>query len=333
MASQVEGRLMRRRDFLRLVGSSAIAWPIRALAADKGPRIAILTLLSVQDGGGRVAAFVAGLRELGYVEGRNLDIDYRYADGDTERLKTQARELAALLPTLAFAGEPTTARALKSEAPNLPIICPVLTDRLSDLFASYARPGGNVTGIATMLENMNGKVVELVLDVIPGTTRIGLLVNPVGANHDFIVDQVRAAADVRGLSTQVEEAQRPEELAPAIDRLVKSKAQAVLVAPNGMFINQRKSIIQLALAAKLPTFFQQRQDVEAGGFLSYGVNETEGSHRLAVYADKILKGAKPGDLPIEFPTQIELVINRKTARALGVTIPQPILARADDLVE
>jgi putative ABC transport system substrate-binding protein len=273
------------------------------------------------------------LRELGYVEGRTLDIDYRYADGDTERLKPLARELLALSPNLALAGEPSAARALKSEAPNLPIICAVLNGALPDLFASYAKPGGSVTGIAAALEDMNGKMVELVLDVIPRTTRIGLLVNPAGANHDFVTQQVQAAARDRGVSTLIEETRRPDGLGPSFDHLVKMQAQAVIIVPNGMFVNQRKSIIQLALAARLPTFFQQRQDVEAGGLVSYGVNQNESSRRLAVYADKILKGAKPGDLPIEFPTQIELVINRKTAAALGVMIPQPVLARADDLIE
>jgi putative tryptophan/tyrosine transport system substrate-binding protein len=323
---------MRRREFIALMGG-VLACPISTLAADKRPRISILTLLSAQDEGGRIASFIAGLRELGYVDGRTLDIDYRYADGDNERLRPLARELIALSPNLAFAGEPSPARALKREAPNLPILCPALTDRLPDLFASYARPGGSVTGIASLLEGMNGKMVELVADVIPGTTRIGLLLNPAGANHDFVMEQVQAAARDRDVSTLVQEARSPNELAAAFDNFVKAQTQAVIISPNAMFINQRSSILQLALAAKLPTFFQQRQDVEAGGLLSYGVNETEGSRRLAVYVDKILKGAKPGDLPIEFPTQIELVINRKTAKTLGLTIPQPILARANELIE
>jgi putative ABC transport system substrate-binding protein len=293
----------------------------------------VLTLLSRQDEGGRIALFVAGLRGLGYIEGQNLDVDYRYADGDTERLKSLARELIALAPDVIYAGEPSAARAVKSTAPNLPIVCPVLTDRLPDLFASYARPGGSVTGIASMVEDMNGKQVEVATEVVPGAMRIGLLVNPTGANRDFVSEQVEAAARARGMTTLIEQPRSPEELAGAFDRLAKAQAQAVIIAPNGMFINQRSSIAQLALAAGLPTIFQDRVQSMAGGLVSYGVDERENARRAALFADKILKGAKPGDLPIEFPTKLELVVNLKTARALGLTIPPTLLARADEVIE
>jgi putative ABC transport system substrate-binding protein len=326
------GRL-RRREFITLIGGAAGAWPLMAGATAKRPRIGVLTLLSRQAEVGRIADFAAGLRELGYIEGRNLDLDYRYADGDTERLNALARELIALAPDVVYAGEPSAARAVKSSAPALPIVCPVLSDRLPDLFASYARPGGSVTGIASIVEDMNGKQVELALDVVPGMMRIGLLVNPTGANRDFVTQQVEAAARARGVTTLTGEGGTAGDLATAFDALVKAQAQAVIVAPNGMFINQRRSIVEFALAARLPTIFQDHGVVEAGGLASYGVDERQNSRRAALFVDKILKGARPGDLPIEFPTKLLLALNLKTARALGITISAAVIARADEVIE
>jgi putative ABC transport system substrate-binding protein len=324
---------LRRRKFITLLGGAAVTWPLMAGATAKRPRIGVLTLLSRQAEGGRIADFAAGLRELGYIDGRNLDLDYRYADGDTERLNALARELIALAPDVVFAGEPSAARAVKNSAPALPIVCPLLSDLLPDLFASYARPGGSVTGMASLVEGLNGKQVELVLEVVPATMRIGLLVNPTGANRDFVTQQVEAAARARGVTTLTEQARTPEDLATAFDAFVKAQAQAVIVAPNGMFINQRRSIVEFALAARLPTIFQVQGGVEAGGLASYGVDEGENSRRAALFVDKILKGARPGDLPIEFPTKLLLAVNLKTAKALGLEIPATLLARADEVIE
>src|SRR2546430_2665551 len=196
---------MRRRAFITLFGGAA-AWPLAARAAGKRPRVAVLTLLSSQDERGRIVAFIAGMRELGYVAGQTFDIDYRYAEGDTERLRPLARELIALAPDVAFAGEPSSARAVKALAPDLPIVCPVLTDRLPDLFASYARPGGSVTGVASIVEGLNAKLVELAHEVVPATTRLGLLVNPASANRAMVEEQVAAAARARGMTTVIEKA-------------------------------------------------------------------------------------------------------------------------------
>ena len=196
---------MRTREFITLLGGAAV-WPTMAHPAGRGPRIGVLTLLSSHDEGGRVADFVAGLRGLGYNEGHNLDIDYRYADGDTERLDPLARELVALKPDLIYAGEPSAARAVNRAAPTLPIVCASLGDHLTDLFASYAKPGGNVTGLAMIVEGLNAKQVEVALELVPGTMRIGLLVNPQGANRDFIIRQVEAATRTRGLTVFIEEA-------------------------------------------------------------------------------------------------------------------------------
>lgn len=233
---------MRRREFIALIGGLAAAWPLIARAAGKRPRVAVLTLLSPLDERGRISAFGAGMRELGYVAGQSLDIDYRYAEGDTERLRPLARELIALAPDVMFAGEPSAARAVKTLAPNLPIVCPVLGDHLPDLFASYARPGGSVTGVASIVEGVNAKLVKLAHDAVPGLMRVGLLANPAGANRALVEAQVVAAARARGMTTLVEEATRSDALAPALDRMAKAGAQVVIVQPNGLFINQRNTI-------------------------------------------------------------------------------------------
>jgi putative tryptophan/tyrosine transport system substrate-binding protein len=325
---------MRRREFIFLLSGAFAGSPsIAGRAASQHPRIGILTLASSDDPGGRLAAFVAGLRKLGYVEGQTAQIDLRYANGDVELLDPLARELIALKPDVIYAVEPSAARAVKHVAPKTPIVCSVLTGRLPDLFDSYARPGGSVTGVASSVEDMNSKLVELAIEVIPRMTHIGLLLNPHGAVHDFLMEKIKSAGEARNVVTVVAEASNADELASAFDLLAKGKSECVIVQPNGLFENQRNSILALALAARLPSFFEQRQDVEAGGLLSYGVNETEGSRRAAGYVDRILKGAKPADLPIEFPTEIELTVNRKTANALGLNIPSSVLSRADLVIE
>jgi ABC-type uncharacterized transport system substrate-binding protein len=323
---------LNRRTFVVLLAGAA-AWPLIAYAAASRPRVGVLTLLSPRDERGRIAAFVAGMRELGYVPGQTLDIDYRYAEGDNEHLPRLARELITLAPGVIFAGEPSAARAVKALAPNLPIVCPILGDHLPDLFASYARPGGSVTGIASIVEGVNAKLVELASDALPGLTRIGLLANPAGANYALVESQVIAAARERGMITLVEQAGQSDALVPALDRMAKAGAQVVIVQPNGLFINQRSTILRQALAARLLTIFDDRVAVEVGGFMSYGVNQAEGSRHSAAFVEKILKGAKPADLPIEFSTKIELVINLKAARTLGLEVPATLLARADEVIE
>jgi putative ABC transport system substrate-binding protein len=191
---------LRRRDFITLFGGTVATWPRAVHSAGQRQRVGVLTLLSLKEGQGRIAAFVGGLRALGYVEGQSLDVDYRYADGDTDRLKALARELIVLAPNVVYAGQPSAARALKDLAPSLPIVCPTLNDSLPDLFASYAKPGGNVTGLANTVEDMNGKQVELALEVVPGASRIGLLVNPTGASLNYVAQQVEAAARGRGVT-------------------------------------------------------------------------------------------------------------------------------------
>jgi putative ABC transport system substrate-binding protein len=325
---------VRRRYFITLLGGAVAAWPLAARtqhtrAADARPRIAFLGLGSER---GVHLAFVDGLRRLGYAQGRNLDIDYRY--GDVEKLKPLAQELLALKPDILVADSPSGAIAFKSVAPTLPIVSLALTDAgIPDLFASYARPGGNVTGMAQSVEGVTGKLVEVVLEVIPSARRIGFLSNPRGASMRLFIQSVDVAARARGVTVLTEEAATGSELASAFGRFGEQGVQAVIVPVNGLFFSQGMQIAQIALAGRLPTVAADREYVEAGLLASYGIDQRESYRRGAGYVDRILKGAKAGDLPIEFPTRIELTINLKTAKALGLDLPPSLVTRADEVIE
>jgi putative tryptophan/tyrosine transport system substrate-binding protein len=320
---------IRRREFMLALGGATAAWPLAAAAADARPRIAFLALGPQQS---VHLAFVEGLRRLGYAPGHNLDIDHRF--GDVEQLKPLAQELIALKPDILAADSPSPAIALKSVAPTLPIVCLTLTDAgIPDLFASYVRRGGNVTGMAQSVEGVTGKLVELVLEILPGARRIGFLSNPRGASMRLFAQSVDVAARARGLAVLSEEAAAAGELASAFDRFGKQGVQAVVVPVNGLFFSQGMQIAQLALAARLPTVGAERRYIEAGVLASYGIDQRESYRRGASYVDRILKGAKPGDLPIEFPSRIELAINLKTAKALGLDLPPTLVTRADEVIE
>jgi len=216
----------------------------------------------------------------------------------------------------------------------LPIVCPSLSDSVVPRLAvSYAHPGGNVTGVSTIVEGITGKLVDLALDVIPVAKRIGLLVNPAGASTEINRQQVLSAAQGRGVEAVIAEAGTSDGLRSAFQQLAAATVQVVIVPPNAFIALVTPLLLQLALAQRLATIFGDRQAVFDGGLASYGVNYEENFQRAAIYIDKILKGASPGDLPIEFPTKVELVINLKTAKALGLTIPSTVLARADDVIE
>ena len=222
---------------------------------------------------------------------------------------------------------------MKSVASSLPIVCISLTDAvMPELAASYARPGGTVTGIALTVEGMTSKLVELTIETVPNVARIGFLHNPAGASMQLFADSVAAGARTRGITVLTEKASTRDDLSPAINRLAKHKVQAVVIPSNGLFYVNRAQIAQLALSTHLPTIFGEREYVEAGGLASYGIDVKENYRHAAQYVVKILKGAKPGDIPIEFPTKVEMVINLKTARALGLEVPPTLLARADEVI-
>ena len=249
-------------------------------------------------------------------------------------LPALAQELLLGNPNVMLADAPSAAIAGKSVAPSLPIVCPRFVDNLIPrLAASYAHPGGTVTGLSQTVEGMYGKLVELTLDAVPGATVIGLLVNPTAPEKPISEQQVVSGAQSRGAEAVIAEAGTPDDLSKALHRLSTAKVQAVIVPINGFLASKRALIAEWALSSHIPIISDGRPIIDPGGLVSYGINNDDNFRRAAGYIDKILKGAAPGDLPIEFPTMIELVVNLKTAKALGLAIPPTLLARADEVIE
>jgi putative ABC transport system substrate-binding protein len=331
-----EGISMRRRQFITLLGGTTLALPfvVRAEQAARIYRIGILDINSAEYSVSYIAAFRDGLGRLGYIEGQNTHIDYRSSNGNTKALTDLARDLVALKPDVVLANSVSPVRAAKSIAAALPIVCPAFGDAfIPNLATSFAHPGGNVTGIAANVEGLFGKLTELALDALPGVSKIGFLANPAGASTKAFENQIRSTAEVRGIEVHTEAVATINDFEAAFQRFTSESVQAVIVPSNGLLHAGQNRIVELARSARLPLIFTDRANVEAGGFVSYGVSLSENYRRAALYVDKILKGAAPGDLPIEFPTKIELVISLKTARELGLTVPPTLLARADEVIE
>ena len=323
---------MKRRDFIRGIAASWLTPAARA--QEPPPRVAVLSLHSIRDEGKVVASFLSGLRGLGYFKGLNVNVDIRYADGDPTQLARFAKELVILKPNVALATSANPASALKNAAPDLPIVCPSLSAAVLPSFAAgYARPGGSVTGLASSVEGMVPKLLELAIDIVPGIARIGFLCNPAGASMALFAEQIEAAARARGVTMLMQEARTPDDFAPAYDAFAKQQVQAVIVPASGLFVTQGARLAELALIARLPTFFPDARGVEAGGLASYGVDLRENYRLGAGYVGKILKGAKPRDLPIAFPIKLVLAINLRTAKALGLTVPESMIGLADAVIE
>ena len=274
------------------------------------------------------------LQELGYVEGREFEIIYRYADGDMTRLPALADELVQRKPTIIVTTNTATTIAVRQVTATIPIISAILTDPVGlGLVASHSRPGGNVTGIEFTLEGLPGKLLELSREVVPSASRIGMLVNI--RNPSNLVQQrdTEAAAASSGVKLSIAEVRAVGDLDAAFEPLALARVQVLLVPGDLMFLTERRRVAASALAARLPTVFAGREFVEDGGLISYGISVLENWRRVADYVDKVLKGAKPADLPVQFPTKLELVINLKTAKALGLEVPPTLLARADEVIE
>jgi putative tryptophan/tyrosine transport system substrate-binding protein len=275
-----------------------------------------------------------GLRELGQIEGRDFEMVYRSADGLVERLPRAAEALVQLNPDIIIASATIQAVAAKKATDTIPIVVPVLADPVGlSLVASEARPGGNVTGIAPYVKGLPAKQLELAREVVPGATRIG----SVDDVNDPKAHPQRREIETAGKELEIKivpaEVRTASNIGSAYEALAAGGVEVVVVEQSSMLIVARKEIAEAAAAKKLPTVYGYREHVEAGGLISYGVNLNSCFHRAAYYVDKILKGAKPGDLPVEFPTHIELLINLKTAKALSLEIPPTLLARADEVIE
>jgi putative ABC transport system substrate-binding protein len=283
-------------------------------------------------------AFLQGLRDLGYVEGRNLVIEYRLAEGKLDRFPALAAELVALKVDVIFAGGGTlSALAAKQATRTLPIVFAAVVDPIaSGVVTSLARPGGNVTGLSTLTPELVGKGLELLKQAVPGVSRVAVLWHPGGLGERTGKNMLKAAevaARALGMRLQIVEARGPADFDRAFSDMTRARAGALTVLGSTMFINERRRLADLAAKNRLPAVYPLREFVDAGGLMAYGANFADLFRRAATYVDRILKGTKPGDLPVEQPTKFELVINLKTAKALGLTIPQSVLARADEIIQ
>jgi putative ABC transport system substrate-binding protein len=325
---------MKRRDFITLLGGAAAAWPLAARAQQGGklPTIGFLgadaTAFSPW-----TAAFVAHLRELGWIENRNVAIEYRWSEGRTERYAEIAAEFVRLkVDVIVTVGSavPTVRQATSV----IPIVFAVAIDPVgSGLVASLAKPGGNVTGLSLQAANLAGKRIELLREVVPQLRRLAIIFNAGNAQPVLEMGETEAAAGTLGIEVAPIEIRRVEDFGPAFREAVKAKADALYVAIDQLMVANLMRILTLALGARLPTIFSTRDFVRGGGFMSYGPSYTERFGRAADYVDKILRGTKPGDIPVEQPTKFELVVNLITAQALGLTVPPSLLARADEVIE
>jgi putative ABC transport system substrate-binding protein len=324
---------MRRREFLGLVGGAAAAWPVVAHAQQPAmPVIGFLGASTPSNWHHWTAAFVGRLGELGWIEGRTVAIEYRWAEGRSERIAEIAAEFVRLKVDVIFTVG-TGAAAAKQATSAIPIVFAIAVDPVgTGLVASLARPAGNVTGLSTQTTALAGKRIELLREVFPDLKRLAIIADVGYAGSVIEVGEVQAAAHKLGLDVDVLEIRRVEDIAPAFG-VLKSGAQALYVCPDALVNANIARINTLALGARLPTIHPFRDYLGAGGLMSYGANNVDLFRRAADYVDKILRGAKPGDLPIEQPTKFELVINLTAAKALGLTIPESFLLRADEVIE
>jgi len=279
-------------------------------------------------------AFRQGLRELGYVEGQNIAIEFRWAEGQYDRLPGLAAELVRLKVNVIVAGGGPAIQAARQATETIPIVMVGTADPVAAGFvASLARPGGNITGLSLMLPELVGKQLELLKEVVPNVSRVALLGNPANPNYASLVRQAQDAARALGVRLQPLEARDPSEIDNAFAAITTERAGAVIVLADTMLVNHRTRIADHAARRRLPTVSGQSEHAEAGGLLAYGSSVSDGLRRAAAFVDKILKGARPGDLPIEQPAKFELVINLKAAKVLGLTIPQAVLQRADRVLQ
>jgi putative ABC transport system substrate-binding protein len=326
---------IRRRDFIRLLGGAAAAWPLVARGQQPAmPVIGFLNGASAQGYAAQVSAFKQGLRESGYVEGRNVAIEYRWAEGQYDRLPALAADLVRRQVAVITANS-AAALAAKAVTSTIPIVFTTPTDPVtSGLVASLSRPGGNITGVTTLAVEVEQKRLELLHELVPAARRIGALINPTGPNAEIEARDMQDAARALGLEMHVLHASSEGDFDRAFAALLQFRAGGLVVGADPFFNSRSGELAALALRHALPAIYQFRDFVVAGGLMSYGGSEsTEPYHVAGVYAGRILKGEKPGDLPVQRATKVELIINLKTAKALGLTVPITLLGRADEVIE
>jgi putative ABC transport system substrate-binding protein len=324
---------MRRREFIILLGGAAVAWPLAGRAQPKAMPVIGFLSNNLPGVAGPMVAFRQGLSEIGYVEGQNVAIEYRWSEGRIDRLPALATELVGRGVDLILAiGEAVF--AAKNATSTIPIIFSFAGDSVATgLVASFARPGGNLTGAAMMMAELTPKRLELLSELVPHASVFALIVNPNSPGTETMTGEMQEAARTKGVQLYVLKAGTESEIDAAFASLVELHVDAVLVGNDPFFWSLRDRFVMLADRHAVPASYFLRDFTGAGGLISYGPNLAAVYRRLGVYAGKILNGAKPADLPVEQPTTFELVVNLKTAKALGITIPPAILARADEVIE
>jgi putative ABC transport system substrate-binding protein len=326
---------MRRRHFIQLIGGAAVVRPRSSMGqSSTTPVVGILMATSQTQASAWTQAFQHGLQKLGYVEHRNIEIALRYSEGDNARLPGLAEELVRLEPKVILTTSVLSTRAAQQATAAIPIVNPMLVEPVELGFAAtYARPGGQVTGILVSLDTLPGKLLEIGLEVIPGATKVGFLNDASNPPLSIVARHLEAAAAALGITLIQSDVYKVDDLEAALQRLSHEHVELVFVPQSPFLFTERSRIATLAIAVHLPSLCAFREYVEEGGLISYSVNNRENYRRAATFIDKILRGAKPGELPIELPTKLELVVNLKTAKALGITIPPAFIVRADEVLE
>ena len=324
---------MKQISFYFVVSILLFTFSAEAQQPTKIPRVGFLSGTSLSVISARVDAFREGLREVGYVEGKNIFVEWRYAERKPERLSALATELVRLGVDLVVTAGPAPTRAAKKSTATIPIVMAFDDDPVANGFvSSLARPGGNTTGLATLAPEISGKQMELLKEIIPRLSRVAFLGTSTNPGYKESLSELEIAAGVLGLKLQSLDVLNPKDIEIAFRTATKEHADAILVLGSGVVTPQRTQIIDLAAKNRLPGIYARPEFVEEGGLVFYGASYTDLFRRAAAYVDKILKGAKPAELPVEQPTKFELIINLKTAKQIGLTIPPNVLARADRVI-
>ena len=325
---------MRRREFITLLGGAAASWPVAARAQQAGmPVIGFLGTESADAYASRVRAFKQGLNETGYVEGKNVAIEYRWADGQTGRLPELATDLVRRQVAV-IATNGTAVVAAKSATTTIPIVFQIGGDPVGlGFIASLNRPGGNLTGVTSLTGELGPKKLELLHELVPTATSIAVLLNPTTPSAETQLSDLQAAARTLGLQLHFLRASTEHEIDDAFETLVQLRAGGLVVGPDAFFNTRSERLAELSVRHAVPAIFQYREFTAAGGLMGYGGSLTDPSRQVGIYTGRILKGEKPADLPVQQATKVELFVNLKTAKALGVTVPTALLVRADEVIE